>query len=339
MDTQTCDSGISLAQHGTTASNIVSEATGPWSHSSSHITLGRIPRGLYQDVKYEPRFSWLETGSMSLGSSVNAMGIQTHEVWKGDNIQFFMNNLMQWANPNSPAQTPAEMAKEKVKGFIFKENMEYIMTNQSNVPIRLWILEYVWRRSGREFPTWTSTTSQSNVPVTFENLWREGWNLDTNLGTAIGAPYPPEENYGYTYGRSEPFKSYIRISKRKELHLQPGQTHIHSVSWNMNKVLDMMKITQITDWAQNSRVYAGLTHGTAFIQHGTVGMTLEANAWGLLPTEIGVVWRRSLNATMRARELGKTVTLLGLSRTATADDNPLINPLTGEIRPIENTAV
>jgi len=337
MDTQTCDSGISLATNGTTPNNVVSEATGPWSHSSSRITLGRIPRGLYQDVRYEPRFSYLETGNLSCGSAANSTGIQTHEFWKGSDINYFMNQLIQWAAPDNTGSAPAAMVKEKVKGFVFQENFEYIMTNQTNVPVRIWILDYVWKRTARQFPTFTTVTTQTDVETTFESLWREGWNLDTNQATTLAPSEPPEENYGYTYGRSEPFKSYIRVAKRKELHLQPGQTHIHSVNWNINRVLDMMKITQIANWDSVQRKYAGLTHGTAFIQHGTVGASLGFGGWGLLPTEIGVVWRRSLNMTMRAREMGKTLPSLNLNRSAAMTTNPLINPLTGEQRPFEST--
>jgi len=337
MDNQTCDSGISLATNGTTPNNVVSEATGPWSHSSSRVTLGRIPRGLYQDVRYEPRFSYLETGNLSCGSAANSTGIQTHEFWKGSDINYFMNQLIQWAAPDNTGSAPAAMVKEKVKGFVFQENFEYIMTNQTNVPVRIWILDYVWKRTARQFPTFTTVTTQTDVETTFESLWREGWNLDTNQATTLAPSEPPEENYGYTYGRSEPFKSYIRVAKRKELHLQPGQTHIHSVNWNINRVLDMMKITQIANWDSVQRKYAGLTHGTAFIQHGTVGASLGFGGWGLLPTEIGVVWRRSLNMTMRAREMGKTLPSLNLNRSAAMTMNPLINPLTGEQRPFEST--
>lgn len=331
----TCDSGISLASHGTTSSNIVSEATGPWSHSSSRITLGRIPRGLYQDVKYEPRWSYLETGNLSCGSKANATGIQTHEFWRGDNVKFFMDALIDWAAPDNTGSATPQQTREKVKGFVFQENLEYIMTNQSNVPIRVWILDYVWKRTGRQFPTWISSTAQTDVETTFESLWREGFNLDVGTGTPLPATTPPEETYGYTYGRSEPFKSYIRVAKRKELHFQPGQTHIHSVNWNINRVIDMSKITQIANWDSVQRKYAGLTHGTAIIQHGVVGASLGFGGWGLLPTEIGVVWRRSVNMTMRAREMGHTSMSLGLNRDAAPTSNPLINPLTGEKRPVE----
>lgn len=341
------NSGVSEARHGSTASGIMPEASGPWSHSASRINLGRIPRGIYGEVKYEPRYSYLETGNMSLGSALNETGLKTAEYWSGDNVNFFMGKLMDWVQPNPITNTttgtrftPISMAKEKVKGYIFQETLEYILTNQSNVPVRLWILDYVWKRTARHFPMWSSTSTQAEVNTTFENLWREGYYLDTNTGQSQppAAPLIPERNYGYTYGRSDPLQSYIRIAKRKELHLQPGQTHIHSVIWNINKELDMQKITSLQNWDTNDRKFAGLTHGTAFIQHGTVGASTAPGAWCLLPTEIGVVWRRSLNMTMRAREMGFTQTAFGLDRAATTLPKPLINNMTGEERDIEKTA-
>lgn len=336
-DNETCDSGISAANHGSSISSTVAENTGPWSHSNSHISLGRIPRGVYQTIRHEPRWSYVENGALSLGSKVSEVGMQFMEYWAGDNLTYFMTNAYQFFKDIKEYDTtPPLIAIQKTVGYVFDESIEYVLTNQSNVPIRMWIIEYVWKKSGDEMKTFTSGTGESIVPLTIANLWKEGYVLDLNQPSLTTVR--PENTYGYTYGRSKPLQQFVHFLRRKEVHMQPGQTHIHSVKWAMNKTLNMEKIAQENNWDTSAFKHGGLTHGTMWIQHGTVGATTGTAAWGLLPTQVGCVWRRTMNMVVRDRLYGATKGAFNLSNTQVPLAQPLINPLEGTKVGIEKTS-
>lgn len=285
-----------------------------------------IPRNVWRDVVANPKYSLLENGTLNLTSAINKIGVTAHEHWSGPDIDTQIAAMATYYDYGAGGTYDTE----KILGCIFKETIEYLITNWSNVPTRLWILEFEYKKTAR----YIDNAANTPISVSFTNLWDLGFTKDID-GAALEVG---NTVYGYTYGRSEPFKQYIRVLRRHEVILMPGQTHTHSVTWDMNKFVNMQRISSASDWNENGTRHGGFTHGTAFIQHGTVGETVVSTVStpGLMPTELGVVYRRSWQGTLLDRYYGKTEvpsTLNVLATLGTADQ--VVNPVSGVGEPVE----
>lgn len=209
---------------------------------------------------------------------------------------FYQNN----ETVGPPQNTPA-LDEAKLLGCLFRAEQELIITNWSNVPARLWIVEYSYKKNGSTFG-FGDATPQLNLE--FEELWSAGTYLDTDNQSE--AEY---NMYGNSYGRSDPLRAYLRIESSKEVHMAPGQNHIHKSTYNLNKLINMQEIvtrTSYNDSVPANYKLAGITRGIALIWHG-FPVTAENSADPMLsPIELAWIWRRSLNGVLQDRIYGKT---------------------------------
>lgn len=313
---------------GGVTEDVAARATGIFTQSQYKTYQHTIPRNVWQDIVGEPRFSTLANGKGGATNITNRMGIQTFEFLNAYELSQFMRQMRLFYNGDNTTFPPGNtisIDESKYLGAIFTVEQELILTNWSNGPARMWIVEYSYKKNGKKF---RRNVDAALEDITFEALWRAGYNLDTAQTDGLGDPTV----YGYSYGRSDPLKAYINVHSSKEVHMAPGQTHIHKSLYKLNKFVDMQQVITRPDWDDASTAnyrLAGYTRGIAIIWHGMLGTTVESTDPALLPVELAWAWRRSMNGVLQDRIYGKTQ--VNNQLTAALQPDNVVVPQTGLI--------
>lgn len=240
----------------------------------------RVSDSLKGLLKMSGPYISTELNSFGIFSASGFQGITVIDHFQTANLNFYIQNAQTLVLPGSitdgilQSDVPAN-GRKSIKVFVKSLELIYQFTNQTEGDNEVEIYDLVSKVTSNSYTAPNAAWSTGLADNLGPNI-----NLQTN---GIGAPWqcPTDvSNFGV----------FWTLRKKTIVELGPGRTHIHKMSFPVNRVID-------TEMLQNNIVVKGLTATTMFVVRGQVvddSNTSAIGNIGLAPVKVVGIARKKV---------------------------------------------